>query len=109
VHKDNAPGYRILCEGWREPNIQFCTTRKRVRQGCDFSRYLLNTLLNDNIGCIDMDGTHSQVTRGLKIPGLLFAEELAMVSAMGPHLVQRSPTECVCVCVCVIECDQVQQ
>ena len=81
--KDNAPGYKILSEVWREPNIQLCATNKWFRQGCGLSLYSFNVLINNIIGCIGMVETHSPVENKLKTPGILLADELAVARATG--------------------------
>jgi hypothetical protein len=54
--------------------------RKGIRQGCGLSPYLFNSFINDIIDYIDKEETHSPVIRELKIPGLFFADDLAVAS-----------------------------
>jgi hypothetical protein len=44
------------------------------------SPYFFNIFINDSIDYIDKEETHSKVIRELKIPGLLFADDLAVAS-----------------------------
>jgi hypothetical protein len=56
--------------------ISSCTPQtKRVHQGCGLSPYLFNIFINDIIEYIHIERTHSPVINGLKIPGLLFADD----------------------------------
>jgi hypothetical protein len=105
--KDNGPGYKILSEVQREPNVQLCTTNKCFHQGCGLGLYLFNVLINDIIGCIGMDGTHYPVVNGLKTQRILLACELTVFRATGRSLVKSSPIARGC--VCFLECDQMQK
>jgi hypothetical protein len=87
-----------------ENQILLCTTNKWFRQYCGLSLYLFSVLINDIIGCIDMDGTHSPVVYRLNTPGILLAYELAVARATGRSLEQGSPIACKRVCVCVCMC-----
>ena len=58
-----------------------CAPQTRgLRQGCGLSPYLFNIFINDIIDYIDKEETHSPVIWELKIPGLLFADDLALAS-----------------------------
>lgn len=50
-----------------------------VRLGCD----LFNVIIKDIIECINMKRTHSPVMNGLRNPGLLFLDDLAVALFTG--------------------------
>lgn len=67
-----------FCAKCGETQISSCASwTKRVHQGCGLSPYAFNSSINDIIDYNDREGTHSSVTNGLRIPGLLFAVALA--------------------------------
>jgi hypothetical protein len=63
---------------WKKPNIQKCTSKKVVCQACGLSPYLLNIFINNITEYIDIEGTHTPVINGLRTPGLLVADNLAI-------------------------------
>jgi hypothetical protein len=53
---------------------------KGICEDCGLSSYLFNIIINDIPEFLDTEGTYSTVINGLRILGLLFADELATAS-----------------------------
>ena len=69
-----------FCTNCGEKQISSCSPqRKGVCQGCSLCLYFFNILIN-NTEYLDIQGICSLVTNGLIILGLLFADDLALVS-----------------------------
>jgi len=69
-----------FCTNCGENKISSCSPqRKGVCQGCGLRLYFFNILVN-NIEYFDIQGICSLVINGLIIPGLLFADDLALAS-----------------------------
>jgi hypothetical protein len=70
-----------LCAKYGENRRPSCAPQtKWLHQGCGLSPYLFNIFISDIIDYIDKEQTHSPVIPELKIPGLLFADDLAVAS-----------------------------
>jgi hypothetical protein len=70
-----------ICVKCGENHRSSCASQtKGLRQGCGLSPYLFNIFINHIIDYIDKEKTHSSVIRELKIPVLLFADDLAVAS-----------------------------
>jgi hypothetical protein len=65
----------------RNPIYSCATETEGVRQGWGLSPYLYNIVVNDVIEYLDTEETHSPVINRLRIPGLLFADDLAIASS----------------------------
>ena len=59
--------------------MQLCNS-KGISQGCGLSPYLFNGTVNDILEYLDTDRKYSTVINGLRILGLLFADNLAIAS-----------------------------
>jgi hypothetical protein len=57
----------------------FAPQTRGVRQGCSLSQYLFNIFINDNMEYINVDNSNAP-SIGQTIPGLLFADDLAVLS-----------------------------
>jgi len=78
-----------FCAKCGETQISSCAPQtKRVHQGCGFSPYVFNISIN-YIDYNDIEGTHSSVTNYLRLPGLLFAIDLATSRFTKENLTSR--------------------
>jgi hypothetical protein len=62
---------------------------KGAHQGCGLSPYLFNIFLNDIIEYIHMQGIHPGKKNGLRIPGPLFSDDLAIESCTSYRLQKK--------------------
>jgi hypothetical protein len=58
----------------------FAPQTKGVRQGCSLSPYLFDVFINDIMEYINVDSSHAPSIGRITIPGLLFADDLAVSS-----------------------------
>jgi hypothetical protein len=70
-----------FCEKSGENQVSSCAPQTRgFCQGCGLSHYLFNIFINSIIDYIGVDKSQSSVIRELRIPGLLFADDLEIAS-----------------------------
>jgi hypothetical protein len=76
MHGDTK--FCVKCGG--DDVTDFVKQRKGIRQGCNLSPYLFNIFIDDIMDYISKDNVHTPVIRKMSIPGLLFADDLAIGS-----------------------------
>jgi hypothetical protein len=78
-----------FCAKCGETQISSCAPHtKTVHQGHGFSPYVFNISINYT-DYNDIEGTHSSVTNGLRLPGLLFAIDLTTSPFTKENLTSR--------------------
>jgi hypothetical protein len=68
----------VKCGG--DEATDFVEQRRGVRQGCSLIPYLLNTFIDGIMDYISEGNVHALVTGKMSIPGLMFADDLAIGS-----------------------------
>jgi hypothetical protein len=82
--------YIKFCAKCGETQISSCAPQtKRVHQGCGLSPYVFSITTNYITDYNVSEGTHSSVTNGLRIPGLLCAVDLATLPFTKENLTSR--------------------
>jgi hypothetical protein len=68
----------VKCGG--DEVTDFVKQRRGVRQGCSLSHYLFNIFIDNTMDYISEYNVHALVIGNMPIPGLLFADDLAIGS-----------------------------
>jgi hypothetical protein len=74
----NSTKFCMKCSG--DQVTDFVKQGRGVRQGCNLSCYLINILIGDIMDYISEGNVHAPITGKMSIPGLLFADSLAIES-----------------------------
>ena len=79
-----------FCVRCGENQVSSCVPQvRRERQGCGLSSNLFYVFIKDAVDCLGTEWTYAPVIGGLRIPGLLYADDLVMACFISYELKKK--------------------